>query len=200
MLHLNTAKSRLRYRLPTLLLTLLIAACAPTPTATPTPSPTRTAAPRSTLPPTWTPTDSPTPAPPTRTPSPTTPPTLTPTPDDTARCAAFAPFTGPPDGAALNRREHHTFSFIWEYPLPGESVSLRITHVGSGQTRLLTVPGPDSVVVTLPFRVLYGPGVYAWSLAPDDADGQPLPDCAQTGRFTLLAVPREARFWPVPLP
>jgi hypothetical protein len=175
----------------------------PTQTLTMTPVPATLASPmepvlRPTLPPTWTPTSTYTPRPPTVTPSPTLTPSITPTLSDADRCAAFLAFSHPADGAQLPLSAYHAVTFIWQYPLPGETVTLRIVRAGSDLDRLLTMPGPQTVVATVPFNALYGPGVYHWQWGPDGPDGQPLAICMVSGTFTIPLRAREDWHWPPP--
>jgi hypothetical protein len=182
---------------------LLLAACAPAevtpPTATPTAAPpsattdTPTPAVRSTLPPTWTPTHTTTPPPPSLTPTPTLTPTVTPTLDDAGRCANLTMIEQPEDHARLIAAVQRSVVFMWTYPVPGESSTLRIVHTASGQGRALTMPGPQSVIAALPLRVLYGPGGYTWRLTPDDRGGSPVTACAVEGQFTILLRDRTTR-------
>lgn len=93
---------------------------------------------------------------------------------------------------------HRSVTFIWNFPLPGEAVTLTLIQEASGLGRALTVPGPDTVVASLPFHALYGPGPYRWVIAPLGQDGQPLESCRVEGRFLLVARTREDRPWPLP--
>ncbi len=182
-----------------LLLLLAVAACQPTlavaPSAAGTPPPTRQPF---TLPPTWTPTPSATSAPPTATRTPTLTAIPLPTLSDADHCAAWALISHPADGARLVWARHRAVSFIWDYPLPGGWVTLTITRAGTEYRRTIRLPGPGTVVATVPFRSLFGPGVYRWSAAPSGVDGTPLDSCAASGRLSILLLARDERHYPAP--
>ncbi len=196
-----------------LLLGLLAVACGGGEIALPSdgggvdPPPQSTAAPatvppvqRPTLPPTWTPTPTFTPLPPSPTPTITLTPSVTPTWSVADRCARFWLYSRPREGAQLALREYDAVGFAWQYPLAGEAITLTVQRLGHNRARSLTLTGPRDQVVTVPFAALYGPGPYHWTVTPVDADGQPVGDCAVTGRFALVSIPREAHAWPTPEP
>lgn len=180
---------------------LLLAACGlPVPGSEPTPvtavpSPTRRPF---SLPPTWTPTFIPTPVPATITPLPSRTPSITPTPGDADRCTAFAVFSHPAAGARLVINQVRSVTFIWEYPVVGGASLFTVGHAGIAGGEGLIIPGPNTVVVTLPLSALDGPGPYRWSIAPIGADGQPLRACEASGRFALVLRPREENRYPIP--
>jgi hypothetical protein len=198
-----------RWRLALLFFVLGLAACAPEPEPTPThtltpPPATQTpeATPwqvaRPTLPPTWTPTSTYTPLPPSLTPSPTGTPSVTPTLGTAERCDQLWLYGHPAQGAQLSIKDFDQVSFLWQYPLADESVTLTITRAGSDRARVLNVPGPNNVAASIPFRVLYGPGLYRWTLVPEDADGEPLESCRLEGSFTITTLRWEEHRWPLP--
>ncbi len=198
---MRTRVCQRNYLLGLLLVSLwLLAACGtpigPTTTApapvTP-PGHTPTPAVRPTLPPTWTPTDTLTPVPPTVTPTVTRTPTITPTPDDAGRCAALVVLGHPQADARLVYARPNAFTFMWNYPLFEGTVILTIKRVGTTLEQIIPVPGPETVVASIPRRALYGPGIYEWSIAPLGEDGEPLTACQLTGRFTLLLRERTAQ-------
>ena len=153
---------------------------------------------RPTLPPTWTPTATYTALPPSLTPSPTETPSVTPTLSAAARCARLWLYGHPAQGAQLSIKDFAQVSFLWQYPLADEAVTLTIRLAGGDRARVLTVPGPNNVAASIPFHVLYGPGLYRWSLVPEDADGTPLADCRQEGSFVITVLRREEHRWPLP--
>lgn len=192
-------------------LALLSAACGPaatltsTPSATPIPTATippatpTTAAGPPTLPATWTPTHTHTPVAPTVTATATHTPTITPTADAAARCAAFQWVGNPREGARLNFHENVNATFTWQYTLADGGVRLTVWRAGADVAREVVMPGPEVVIFTMPLTTLFGPGGYRWQAAPLDADGEPVEDCALTGRFSLLIRPRAANRYPQPL-
>ncbi len=180
---------------------LLLAACGSSESASslapPVDTPAATRRPF-TLPPTWTPTWTPTPIPPTATPLPSNTPGSTPMPSDADRCAAFVMISHPADGAPIAINKFRAVTFIWNYPVVAGASLLAVVRAGSEGGEALLVPGPDTVVATIPLRALAGPGAYRWTVAPIGADGQPIQACAASGRFALVLRPREENRYPIP--
>lgn len=184
-----------------ILLIAALAACQPgTPRQAETPSlPALAAAgtmppPLATLPPTWTPTHTATPAPPTATPTQTPTPTATPTLSAADRCQALNVMGTPRDGARFVRRVTAQVVFTWQYPVPDGGVQLEVRRTEDGwDGHAIVVPGTAMAAVSVPLRVLAGPGVYRWTVTPQDEAGSPLADCAQSGSFTVLLRARDAR-------